>query len=76
MNIVLAHDVVLPVGKYGDTERVVWALGHELSRMVYLVTFLLLTGSSCSFAELIEIDATKYFGSQVPEETSTRLPTI
>lgn len=68
MNIVLVHDVVLPVRKYGGTERVVWALGQELSRMGHHVTFLLRKGSSCNFAKLIEIDPTRSIGSQVPEE--------
>lgn len=47
MKIVLVHDVILPVRRYGGTERVVWALGHELSRMGHQVTFMLRKGSSC-----------------------------
>lgn len=69
MKIVLVHDVVLPVRRYGGTERVVWALGHELSRMGHQVTFMLRKGSSCPFARIIETDPTKSIGSQVPEDT-------
>lgn len=68
MKIVLVHDVVLPVKRYGGTERVVWALGHELSRMGHHVTFMLRKGSSCPFAQLVEIDPTRSIGSQVPAD--------
>ena len=32
MNIAIVHDVILPVVKYGGTERVIWALGKQLVR--------------------------------------------
>ena len=69
MNIVLVRDVVLPVKKYGGTERVVWALGRELVRMGHQVTLLLHRGSSCPFARLLEIDPSRSIGSQIPEDT-------
>ncbi|MBQ8456501.1 MAG: glycosyltransferase [Prevotella sp.] len=68
MKIVLVHNAVLPVKRYGGTERIVWALGRELSRMGHQVTFMLRKGSSCSFARLIEINPSKSIGSQVPED--------
>lgn len=69
MNIVIVHDVVLPVVKYGGTERVIWALGKQLVRMGHNVTFLARKGSSCPFARVLEIDPTRSIGSQIPEDT-------
>lgn len=68
MKILLVHNAVLPIKCYGGTERVVWALGRELSRMGHQVTFMLRKGSSCPFARLIEIDPSKSIGSQVPDD--------
>lgn len=69
MNITLVRDSVLPVVKYGGTERVVWALGKALTHMGHQVTFLLHKGSSCDFARLIEIDPSRSIVSQIPIDT-------
>ena len=69
MNIVLVKDAILPVKKYGGTERVVWALGHELSKMGHHITFLARKGSSCPFARLKEINPTQSIGKQIPLDT-------
>lgn len=69
MNITLVHNMKMPVVKYGGTERVVWALGRQLSRMGHHVTFLLPKGSSCPFARVIAIDPSRSIGSQIPDDT-------
>ena len=68
MNIAIVHDVILPVVKYGGTERVIWALGKQLVRLGHHVTFLARKGSSCPFAKVIEINHSKSIGSQIPDE--------
>ncbi len=69
MNITIVKDAILPVNKYGGTERVIWALGKELTRMGHQVTYLLHKGSSCNFAKIIEIDYSKGIYNQIPEDT-------
>lgn len=69
MNITIVHDVVLPVVKYGGTERVIWALGKQLVRMGHRVTFLARKGSVCPFAKVVEIDPSRTIGSQIPADT-------
>ncbi|MDE6791686.1 MAG: glycosyltransferase [Muribaculaceae bacterium] len=54
MKILLAVDAVLPVQKYGGTERVVYGLGKALGAMGHDVTFLCAEGSVCPFARVIE----------------------
>jgi len=39
MNITIVKDTILPVKHYGGTERVIWALGKELSAMGHQVHF-------------------------------------
>ncbi len=68
MKIALVLDAILPVKNYGGTERVVWALGHELFRLGHQVTFMLHKGSSCPFGRLVELDLSKSIGSQIPED--------
>lgn len=67
MNIVIFEAAVIPATKYGGTERVIWYLGKELSRMGHQVTFLASKGSQCPFAKVVEIDPQKSIGSQIPE---------
>ncbi len=67
MNILLVLNAVLPVTDYGGTERVIWYLGKELSKMNHNVTFLSGRGTVCPFAKVIPIDPEKSIESQVPE---------
>lgn len=67
MKIVIVHNSVLPAFKYGGTQRVIWALGKELSAMGHDVTFLAAHGSMCPFARVIEIDPAKEISLQVPD---------
>ena len=69
MHVTIVHHVVLPVAKYGGTERVIWGMGRQLVKMGHQVTFLLKPGSSCPFARVIEIDPKRSIGSQIPEDT-------
>jgi glycosyltransferase involved in cell wall biosynthesis len=56
VKIVIVEKSVLPVSLYGGTQRVVWYLGYELSKMGHDVSFLIGAGSECEFAEVIEIN--------------------
>ncbi|WP_279147846.1 glycosyltransferase [Segatella bryantii] len=69
MNITIVKDTILPVKHYGGTERVIWALGKELSAMGHQVTFLVHFGSSCPFARVVAINPNLSIGEQIPEDT-------
>lgn len=69
MNITIVKDTILPVKHYGGTERVIWALGKELSAMGHQVTFLVHSGSSCPFARVVAINPNLSIGEQIPEDT-------
>ncbi|MBQ9671621.1 MAG: glycosyltransferase [Prevotella sp.] len=69
MHITLVHDHVLPIVKYGGTERVIWGMGRQLARMGHQVTFLAHKGSTCPFGRVVEINPEKSLGSQIPEDT-------
>lgn len=43
----------IPAAKYGGTERVIWGLGYELSRLGHEVVFVVPEGSHCDFAQVI-----------------------
>ncbi len=57
---------VLPVTTYGGTERVVWYLGHELSRLGHDVYFLAADGTKCDFASVITFDPSKTIEQHIP----------
>lgn len=69
MNITIVHYGTIPVTLYGGTERVIWYLGQELSKLKHNVTFLVNKGSTCSFAEVKHIDPNKSIWEQIPEST-------
>ncbi len=69
MKILIAHKSIIPVTDYGGTERVIWYLGKELSKLGHAVTFLVNKGSYCDFAKVIFMDPTKSLKAQIPEET-------
>ncbi len=52
MRILIINDTKIPVEGYGGTERVIWYLGEELSKMGHEVTFLVREGSTCPFAKV------------------------
>ena len=68
MKILLVHQTKIPVFSYGGTERVVWDLAKGLIELGHEVTFLVPEGSSCDFAKVICIDATKPVMAQIPSD--------
>ena len=68
MNILIAHKGIIPVINYGGTERVIWYLGKELSKLGHKVTYLVNKGSHCDFAKILFYDFSKSISSQIPDE--------
>ncbi len=68
MKILIAYQGLIPVTSYGGTERVIWYLGKELSKLGHAVTFLVNKGSYCDFGKIIFIDPTQCLADQIPEE--------
>ena len=69
MNVLIEYNGVIPALKYGGTERAIWYLGKELTKMGHHVTYLVLKGSSCDFAPIIIYDKEKTLQEQVPPLT-------
>jgi len=68
MNILIVDKSgIIPVVKYGGTERVIWGLGKELSKLGHQVFFLVEKGSSCDFATIIPLKKDVDIESQIPE---------
>jgi len=68
MRILIVYPGLIPVYYYGGTERVIWALGKELSKLGHQVTFLVKEGSQCEFAPVIPIDENKAIIDQVTND--------
>lgn len=69
MNVTIVHYGVIPVNLYGGTERVIWYLGEELSKLNHNVTFLVGKNSYCSFADVKFINTNVSIWEQIPENT-------
>lgn len=70
MNIVLLdRGNPIPALKYGGTERVIWGLGFELTKLGHQVTFIVPKGSYCPFAKVIEYDTSVNMNSLFPKDT-------
>jgi len=69
MNILLAYNTIIPVIKYGGTQRDIWYLGRELVKMGHEVTFLVSKGSRCDFARVLNWDVSRTLDEQIPENT-------
>ena len=67
MRIVQVIDAVLPVRKYGGTERVVQSLGRALVEAGHEVTLLAREGTQSRSAQVIVHDRTKPLDEQLPE---------
>ena len=65
MRILIVNNCVVPVFLYGGTERVIWGLAKELSKMGHDVTFLVKQGSTCDFASVLHIDDSKPILEQI-----------
>ncbi len=66
MRVLLVSQTSIPVYAYGGTERVIWDLGHALSRLGHQVTYLVAPGSTCPFADVLFIDPTLDLRQQIP----------
>ena len=69
MRILIIHNAKLPVKLYGGTERMVWSLGKELSKMGHEPVFLVKSGSYCDFAKVIYTDENKSIIDQIPDDS-------
>jgi glycosyltransferase involved in cell wall biosynthesis len=68
MNILIFHNSVLPVSKYGGTERIVYWLGKQYALMGHRVTFLCQAGSTSDFARMIVYNPDQAINDQIPED--------
>ncbi|MDR1680361.1 MAG: glycosyltransferase [Prevotellaceae bacterium] len=68
MHILIVHDGIIPVSRYGGTERVIWYLGKELARMGHRVSYLVRKGSSCDFGTVHWLDPSRALSDQLPCE--------
>lgn len=69
MNITIVNPSKIPALLYGGTERVIWYLGKELTKLGHKVNFLVSEGSKCDFADVIYFDPTKNIETQIPSDT-------
>lgn len=67
MHIVIIQRSVLPVLKYGGTERVIWYLAKELVKLGHKVTFMASKGSVCNFADVIPIEEDDNISELLPK---------
>ncbi len=68
MNILIVdRGSKIPATKYGGTERIIWALGKELSMMKHNITYLVPEGSECNFAKVLEYNPKVSINKQIPE---------
>ena len=67
MKILIVIKKILPVKRYGGTERIMWWLAKQYNLMGHNVTFLSLKGTSCPFAKVIEYNNNKTLNEQIPE---------
>lgn len=68
MHIAIVNTGIIPVTKYGGTQRVVYYLGKELVKLGHKVTYLVYEGSSCDFANVLVLDKEKPVVEQLPED--------
>ena len=68
MNILIYHNSILPVSKYGGTERIVYWLGKQYALMGHKITFLCRAGSASEFARIIVYKPDVSIDEQIPED--------
>lgn len=59
---------VLPVEKYGGTQRIMWWLAKEYHNFNYKVTFLAKKGTTCPFADVVFYNPEKYSDAELTEK--------
>ncbi len=69
MHITIVQKSVLPVLKYGGTERVIWYLAKELVKLGHKVTFIASKGSTCDFADIIPFNEHIDISQLLPKKT-------
>lgn len=67
MHILLVNNTRIPALQYGGTERVIWWLGKALINAGHQVSYMVLPGSSCSFAPVYPFNPALPFMEQVPK---------
>lgn len=67
MHIVIVQNGTLPAAKYGGTERVIWHLGKELTKMGHKVTFVAGKDSKCDFADIIPFEDVADISKALPK---------
>lgn len=67
MHILIVNHGLIPVKLYGGTERVIWGLGKGLAEKGHKVSYLVKSGSTCPFAQVIPIDTSRPIVDQIPE---------
>lgn len=66
MHILLVNHAPIPVYAYGGTERVIWDLGKMLVRLGHRVSYLVPTGSTCEFAQVLTLRPGVRWDEQIP----------
>ena len=66
MHICIVNNSVIPALVYGGTERVIWWLGMELTRLGHKVTYIAAAGSHCPFADLVIYNPAKPINQLIP----------
>lgn len=68
MNILIVDKGKIPVKLYGGTERVIWSLGKILHQMGHKPSYLVGSGSTCSFASVNILQEEKPLAQQIPKD--------
>jgi|WetSurMetagenome_2_1015567.scaffolds.fasta_scaffold00025_26 glycosyltransferase involved in cell wall biosynthesis len=68
MKILIADNGTIPVTLYGGTERVIWCLGKELTKLGHRVTFLVRKGSHCDFAPVLPLHEGEGIAPHIPDD--------
>lgn len=68
MHILLVNHSPVPVFAYGGTERVIWDLAQGLVDQGHRVSFLVPKGSTCPFAQVIELNPQLTLQQQIPAD--------
>lgn len=68
LHVLLVNQAPVPVHAYGGTERVIWDLGKMLHQLGHRVSYLVPAGSSCPFGQVLTLQATHDWSSQIPAD--------
>lgn len=68
LHILIVAPFKIPSLFYGGTERVIWDLGKTLSNQGFKVSFLVLEGSQCNFANILILKSNIPYNDQIPND--------